>query len=315
MMAGESNATAGPHLVVVGSANTDLVVSVPRIPAPGETVLGMGALSTLPGGKGANQAVAAARLGAAVTFVARIGDDAFGAQTRENLARENIDTRFVTTTPGMASGVALIAVDAASGENAIVVAPGANSHLSAGDIAAAAPAFDTADAVVLSLEVPLEAIAAAAAAGKARGLPVILNPAPAFPLPPSLLANVFLLTPNETEAAQIAGRTEPFSDVGELAALLDLGVEAAVVTLGARGAVIVTPDGIERVPGVAVRAVDTVAAGDCFTAALAGEIARGRSLRDAVQFASLAAALSVTRKGAQPSLPTRSEVAAFRATV
>lgn len=311
-----------PRLVVVGSTNTDLVVAVPRIPSPGETVLG-GAMETLPGGKGANQAVAAARLGADVTFVARIGDDDFGRSARAGLLRDGIDTRFVGVTPGVASGVALIAVREETGENAIVVAPGANACLSPDDVDAAAAAFDRADAVVVSLEVPLEAVARAADAGHARRIPVILNPAPARRLPPDLLGKVSVLTPNETEAVQILGADpdgrddeDPgrLGDINALATgLLGLGVDAAVVTLGARGAAIVTPDGVEFAPGVPVRAVDTVAAGDCFTAAVAVEFARGVSLRNAVRFANAAAALSVTRRGAQPSLPTRAEVEALLA--
>ena len=311
-MAGPSTDRA-PRVVVVGSTNTDLVVSVPHIPAPGETVLG-GAMETVAGGKGANQAVAAARLGGRVTFVARVGDDAFGRNAVAGFARENIDTRHVSVTPGVASGVALIAVREETGENAIVVAPGANAHLSPEDIDGAAPAFDQAEAVVVSLEIPQETVERAVEAAHARGLAVILNPAPARRLPPELLARVTVLTPNETEARQILGRSEDADDVQTLAAeLLTLGVGAAVITLGAAGALIATPDGIEHVPTRAVRAVDTTAAGDCFTGAVAVEFSGGRSLRDAVRFANAAAALSVTRPGAQPALPTRSEVEAVPA--
>lgn len=302
-----------PSIVVVGSTNTDLVTRVARIPAPGETVLG-GDLQIVAGGKGANQAVAAARLGAAVTFVARVGDDAFGKNALDNFRREGLNVEHVSVTLGVPSGVALIPVNEATGENAIVVAPGANARLSPEDVDAAAGAFDFARALVVSLEVPLETVARAIEAGHARRLPVILNPAPARPLPPELLSRVSLLTPNESEAAQLCGRAPEagFASLDEMAgALLDLGVDAAVVTLGARGAVLVTPDGVEHVPGFAVQAVDTVAAGDCFTGALAVEIASGRALRAAVRFASAAAALSVTREGAQPALPTREEVNAF----
>lgn len=299
-----------PRIVVVGSANTDLVVEAPRIPAPGETVLG-GALITVGGGKGANQAVAAARLGAIVTFVARVGDDAFGERTRAGLSGEGIDTSHVSVTPGVASGVALITVAAQTGENAITVAPGANAHLSPEDVEAAAPAFDAANAVVISLEVPQGAVGRAAEMGSARRIPVILNPAPARPLPPDLLAGVTVLTPNEREARQLLGRADEEEMPALAADLLSLGVYAAVVTLGAAGALVVTPDGAERVPAFPVQPLDTTAAGDCFTAALAVEFAAGRSLRDAVRFAHAAAALSVTRRGAQPALPTRSEVEAF----
>ena len=305
--------TAGrPRIVVIGSTNTDLVTRVARIPAPGETVLG-GDLEIVAGGKGANQAVACARLGGDVTFVARIGDDAFGQNALDGFRREGLNVSHVSVTPDVPSGVALISVNEATGENAIVVAPGANTLLSPQDVDAAADAFDGARAVVVSLEVPLETVARAIEAGHARKIPVLLNPAPARALPPDLLARVSLLTPNESEARLLCGLTDDFSSLDELAALLDLGVQTAVVTLGARGAALVTPDGIEHVPGYPVAAVDTVAAGDCFTGAVAVEIALGRPLRDAARFACAAAALSVTRKGAQPGLPTREEVTAFLA--
>lgn len=299
-----------PRIVVVGSTNTDLVVGVPRLPAPGETVLG-GDLETLAGGKGANQAVAAARLGGAVAFVARVGDDAFGARARQGFAAEGIDTRFVTTTPGVPSGVALIAVREETGENLILVAPGANARLSPEDVDAAVAAFDAAQAVVVSLEIPLETVERAVEAGYARRIPVILNPAPARRLPPDLLERVAVLTPNETEARQLLGSSET-DDLADLPTrLLALGVDAVVITLGSSGALAATPDGIEHLPSITVQAVDTVAAGDCFTGALAVELASGRSLRDAVRFANAAAALSVTRRGAQSALPTRAEVERF----
>ena len=302
-----------PHIVVVGSTNTDLVAITPHIPAPGETVLG-GAFTIVAGGKGANQAVAAARLGGKVAFIARVGDDAFGSRSLDGFRAAGIDTTYVSVTPGIASGVALIAVSETSGENSIVVAPGANALLSPEDIEAASAAFDTAQAIVLSLEVPLETIQRAVDMGKERNIPIILNPAPARVLPSRLLANISVLTPNENEARQIAGMSavNEDSDLETVAAeLLSTGIDAAVITLGSAGSLIVTPDGIEQAPAFAVKAVDTVGAGDCFTGALAVELASGRSLRDAVRFASAAAALKVTRSGAQPGIPTRAEVVAF----
>ena len=312
-----TSAPQRPRIVVVGSTNTDLVTRVAHIPAPGETILG-GDLEIVAGGKGANQAVAAARLGGDVTFVARVGDDAFGQTAMAGFAREGLNTDYVTVTPGVASGVALIAVSETTGENSIVVAPGANARLSPEDVDAARAAFDGARAVVISLEVPLETVARAVGAAHARKIPVIINPAPARRLPPDLLAKVSVLTPNESEALLLVGRaahadeeaSEP--DVASLATeLLATGVGVVVVTLGASGALVATPDGIEHIPTVPVQAVDTVAAGDCFTGALAVELASGRALRDAVRFATAAAALSVTRRGAQPALPTRAEVTAF----
>ena len=223
-------------------------------------------------------------------------------------------TPFVLQTAGVASGVALIAVREETGENAIVVAPGANSHLSPADVDAAASAFDTAKAVIVSLEIPLEAVARAIEQAHKRKIPIILNPAPACSLPADLLEKITVLTPNETEALQLLNwpadtDLEP-SEIAE--GLLKMGIGAVVMTLGAAGAILATPDGIEIVPGIPVRAVDTVAAGDCFTAALAVEFAAGRSLRDAVHFANAAAALKVTRRGAQPGLPTRAEVNNFK---
>lgn len=287
------------NIVVVGSANTDLVVSVPRIPAPGETVLG-GDVQTIPGGKGANQAVAAARLGGQVAFIARVGADGYGEVAIAGYQREGIDTRYVLPTPGVPSGIALIAVGP-EGQNSIVVAPGANAHLSGKDIEAASDAFDTADVIVISLEISDEAVTAAINAGHQRGKIVILNPAPARQLPAELLSHVAILTPNETEQAQLGGRET-------LVALIS---QAVITTLGERGAEIATATGIEHIPTRTVTAVDTVAAGDCFTGALAVELAAGHTLADAVRFANTAAALKVTRPGAQPGLPTRAEVEVF----
>lgn len=299
-----------PHIIVVGSTNTDLVVSVPHIPRPGETVLG-GDLLTVAGGKGANQAVACARLGATVTFIARIGDDAFGQTALAGFRREGIACDYVFTTPGVASGVALIPVSAANGENVIVVAPGANAHLSAEDVRAAASAFDSAKAVVVSLEVPDAAVFEAVTLATQRQIPIILNPAPARSLPPDILAQVSVLTPNETEAAILAG-TGGTEDIKHRAQkLLNLGVGCVVVTQGAEGALLVTAQEQVTVAAFAVQAVDTVAAGDCFTGALAVEIARGASVAEAALFAAAASALKVTRRGAQPGIPTRDDVLAF----
>lgn len=295
-----------PRIVVIGSTNADLTVLTDHLPAPGETVLG-GELIRAGGGKGANQAVAAARAGASVSFVGRVGEDDFGEAMRERMRQEGIDTALLTTDEHSASGVALIIVEK-SGENLIAVAPGANSRVSPHDVGAASSAVGQADLVLLQLEIPLETVEAAAALATEAGTAVMLNPAPAHELPPELLANVDYLTPNAGEAARLLGRrdnTEP----EELArALTEMGVGTVVLTLGADGACACEAGDCFRVPAPRVEAVDSVGAGDCFCGVLATAIAEGRSLRDSVAFATCAAALSVCKEGAQPSLPHRREI-------
>ncbi len=301
------------RVLVVGSSNTDMIVRVPRIPRPGETILG-GAFAMAAGGKGANQAVAAARAGGRVTLVARVGDDLFGRQAREGFVRDGIDARFVLTTPGAPSGIALITVDE-RGENSISVASGANARLSVADVEAAGGAFDAADVVLLQLESPLDAVDAAARAAKGRGIPVILNPAPARELDDALLRLVSVLTPNESEAEMLAGVPVRDADGAREAArrLRDRGPATVVVTLGERG-VYALSEGFEGpVPAFAVEAVDATAAGDVFNGALAVALAEKRPLAEALRFAQAAAAISVTRPGAQPSAPTRAEIGAFLA--
>jgi len=266
----------------------------------------------VPGGKGANQAVAAAKLGARVHFVSRLGEDLFGRQSLANFERAGVDTTFVTSTPDVASGVALITVDA-EGNNVIVVAPGANARLSPADVECAGSDTRAAGAVVAQLEVPLETIAHAGALVHAAGVPFILDPAPAQELSPELLRMVSVLTPNETEARILTGVdvTDEASAQAAAAQLLDRGVGAVVVTMGGQGFLLADQSGTEFVPALTVQAVDTTAAGDAFTGSLAVGLAQGQSLRDAARFAARAAALSVTRMGAQPSMPTRQEVEAF----
>ncbi len=298
---------ASPRLLVVGSSNTDLIVRADRLPGPGETVLG-GDLITAPGGKGANQAVAAARLGAAVTFVARVGQDMFGQAALDNFRREGLDTRYLIQDAEAPSGVALIVVGA-NGQNLIAVAPGANSRLTPQDVEAARPAFAETDLVILQLETPVETVLAAAQAGQAAGALVILNPAPAQPLPAELYAAVDLLTPNETEAALLTGESTPEAAA---AVFLKQGVRTVIITLGEAGALLATQsDPMRRIPGFHVQALDTTAAGDAFNGGLGVALARGQPRESAVRFAHAVAALSVTRLGAQPSLPTLAEVEAF----
>jgi ribokinase len=302
------------RIVVVGSVNVDLVVRVATLPRPGETVLG-GRFASVHGGKGANQAVAAARAGGHTTFVARVGDDSMGRAAVEAFQAEGIETDFITVTPECPTGVALILVDAA-GENSIAVAGGANDRLSSDDIERARPAIETADVVLLQLEVPFEAVAHAVSIARAAGTRVILNPAPACPLPATLLAGVDILTPNETEAESLAARgpdTAPSgADAETLAgALLGLGPRAVVVTLGAAGALVAVAADRTYVPAFPVEPRDTVAAGDVFNGCLAVRLAEGLDLVAATRFAGAAAAISVTREGAQASAPHRGEVEAF----
>jgi ribokinase len=295
-----------PSVLVVGSSNTDLIVRVPRLPAPGETVLGSD-LATAAGGKGANQAVAAARLGARVTFVARVGADAYGRAALAQFQREGLDTRFVTTDSEAPSGAALIVVGP-NGQNQIAVAPGANLRLTPADVEAARPAFEQGRVLLLQLESPVETVLAAARLGRAHGLTVILNPAPAQALPDELYSLSDVLTPNEREAGQLTGEQSP-EDAASV--LLDRGAGSVIVTLGEAGALLATREALHRVPGFPVAAVDATAAGDAFNGALAVALARGEPLPAAVRRAHAAAAIAVTRQGAQPSLPTAEEVDSF----
>ncbi len=300
-----------PKIVVVGSSNTDMIIKADRIPAPGETVVG-GTFATAPGGKGANQAVAAARAGGDVSFVARVGDDMLGAQAVEGYAREGIDVSFIQRDAKLATGVALIMVDA-SGDNSISVASGANFALTPEDVERASDVIKNAQAVVVQLETPLETIERAAQIAKASGVPVLLDPAPApsAPLPSSLLSCVSVVKPNETEATRLTGIEVVDESTARLACakLLELGVDTAIVTLGAAGSVVMTKDGFcQTFAAKLVSAVDATAAGDCYSGALAVALAEGKSLAESVDFASKAASLSVQKLGAQPSLPTREEI-------
>ena len=296
------------RVLVVGSSNTDMIVRVPHIPRPGETILG-GEFTMAGGGKGANQAVAAARAGGLVTFVARIGDDVFGERALAGFAADGIDTRFVLRTAGAASGIALIDVDD-RGENSISVASGANALLSAADVESAADAFAAADIVLVQLESPIETVEAAVRKAGERGIPVILNPAPARPLDEGLLSRVSVLTPNENEAELLSGiAVRDEGGVRSAAARLRArGPATVVITMGERGAYASSTEFEALVPAFKVQPVDTTAAGDVFNGALAVALAEKRTLKDALRFAQAAAAISITRPGAQPSAPTRAEI-------
>ena len=285
-----------------------MVIKLDHLPRPGETILG-GEFTTAPGGKGANQAVSAARAGGRVAFVARVGRDGLGDAAIAGFRRDKIDVRRVVRDPVAPSGVALIFV-AKDGENSIAVAGGANGCLSPGDIRAAAPAIRAAGTVLLQLETPLETVHAAAALGVHTGARVILNPAPARTLPDGLLELISILTPNETEAAFLTDVevTDEASAAQAADILLARGVQMVVITLGARGAFVALPDTRALVPGFPVTPVDTVGAGDVFNGALAVALGEGKPLLEAVRFANAAAAISVTRPGAQPSAPRRVEI-------
>jgi len=301
----------GNKIVVVGSSNTDMIVQLPHLPKPGETVSG-GAFSTAAGGKGANQAVAAARAGANVGLVARVGEDSFGEQAIAGFVGDGIDVSHVTRNSAAPSGVALIFVDD-GGENCIAVAPGANATLTPEDVEAAEDLITGAEVVVMQLETPIETVGRAAALAREHGVRVILNPAPARQLSDEILGNVSILTPNESEAELLTG-IQVSDDAGaeEAArALSARGVDIVILTLGSRGAYVFESDSGELVPGFEVQAVDTTAAGDVFNGSLAVGLAEGKPLAEAVRFANAAAALSVTKLGAQPSAPTRSEIETF----
>jgi ribokinase len=302
--------TRNARVVVIGSINTDMVVKMPRIPLPGETIIGGDFVMTR-GGKGANQAVAAARLGADVTFVGRVGEDVFGERAVSSMRTAGVDTSCVTVDYGTPSGVALIFVGG-DGQNSIAVAPGANSRLAPEHVDAARAAIKRADVVVLQLEMPMETVERAVEVADEVGALVVLNPAPAAQIPERILRLVDVLTPNEFEAATMLGRAIDNRYTPAFAArdLLAMGVQSVVLTLGSEGAVCATEVRTQEIPGKRVRAVDATGAGDCFTGALACAIGEGKELSVAVHFANAAAAVSVTRMGAQASMPTREEVEA-----
>jgi ribokinase len=296
---------------VVGSANIDLTFRTPRLPVPGETLAGDDFHLGF-GGKGANQAVMAARLGADVTFVGCVGHDPFGEQTLTHLRQEGIDTRHVRTSPDRPSGVAAIVVDARA-QNCILLVPGANAALSPADVCAAGGAIGSAAVLLCQLEVPLDATHEALRLARAASVRTILNPAPALDLPDDTLRLADLCVPNEPELATLTGLPAGTLPEIETAArrLLARGPGAVLVTLGERGALLVHPQEVQHFPPVAVQAVDPTGAGDAFIGSLAVFLAEGRSLLDGVRAAGAVAALSVTRPGAQSAFPTRVVTDAF----
>jgi ribokinase len=300
-----------PKILVIGSSNTDMIIKLDRLPRPGETILG-GEFATAAGGKGANQAIAAVRAGGEISFIARVGMDMFGEQAVRRLLEEGINVEYVIRDAVAPSGVALINV-AQDGENSIAVAAGANGRLSPADLEQAAKVMAGANLVLMQLETPLMTVWAAAKFAARAKVPVILNPAPARDLPADLLKLVSILTPNEIETELLTGIAVSNEDSVRRAAeaLRATGVRTAILTLGARGVFVATASISEFVPGFCVRAVDTTGAGDVFNGALAVALGEGRPLLEAVLFANAAAAISVTRLGAQPSAPTRNEIESF----
>jgi len=299
-----------PHIVVVGSLNMDLVVETPTIPLAGETVLGKN-FATFPGGKGANQAVAAARLGAQVSLIGRVGKDAFGDQLLASARADGINVTHVGRDETAATGVAMIVVDE-NGQNSIAVASGANFCLTADHVRVAWAALKKVDLLVMPLETPPDTIATAVALAQESGATVVLNPAPARQVSAQILANVDVLVPNEPETAQLTGMPVSTPDESQEAArqLLALGVGSVVLTLGSRGALVLDGEtnDFTMVPAREVKVVDTTAAGDSFVGGLAVALGEGKSLVEAAQFANAVGALAVTRQGAQPGMPARNEV-------
>lgn len=292
-------------ILVFGSINMDLVARSPRLPVPGETLTGH-TFFTAPGGKGANQAVAAARLGTATKMIGRVGSDVFGGDLRSSLAGAGVETGAVLTDDG-SSGVALITVDDA-GENTIVIIPGANGNVGQEDVVRLDGLLDDASVLLLQLEVPMPAVVAAARAGHTAGATVVLDPAPApDALPAELYPFLDIITPNEVEAGQLTDMTirGPADAARAAKVLRRRGVTTAIIKLGARGVYCDGPDGHFEMPSFDVTAVDTVAAGDAFNGGLATGLAAGHDLRTAVRWGAATGALSVTKEGAQPSMPDR----------
>ena len=297
-----------PSVLVIGSSNTDLIIKAERIPRPGETILG-GEFVRAAGGKGANQAVAAARAGGAVTFIGRLGRDMNGDAALAGFVADGINVKHVIRDANTPSGVALIFVGK-NGENSIAVAPGANDKLSPADVRRVKGAFRHAGILLLQLETPLKTVAEAVALATAAGVRVVLNPAPARPIAAQVLKRIYLLTPNQSEAELLTGVAVTNAAAAAKAAdkLLARGVQNVVITMGSRGAFVAGPDVRQMIPGFKVNAVDATGAGDVFNGSLVVALAEGRTLLAAARFASAAAAISVTRFGAQPSAPTRKEI-------
>jgi len=296
-------------IIVVGSMNADLVVRASRFPGPGETISGED-LQIIPGGKGANQAVAAARQGAAVAMVGHVGNDSFGPQLINNLKRNNVNTSHIKVDPQSATGTAIIVVDA-NGQNSIVLSPGGNGKVSPAEVRDIS--FSDHKLLLLQLEIPVETVSAAARGARESDLHLLFNPAPARPLPKELISLPDFILPNESELSLLTDQTVKDLASAEKAAktLLERGAQNVIVTLGANGALVVTQDMTKHVPAFEVKVVDTTAAGDAFIGGFASALLQNRPLEEAVRYGCACGALAATKFGAQPSLPTREEVERF----
>lgn len=301
------------RILIVGSSNTDMVIKADHLPAPGETILG-GTFLMNPGGKGANQAVAAARLGGNVVFICKTGNDIFGRQSIQLFQEEGIDTSYILSDAKHPSGVALISVDK-NAENCIVVASGANATLSVGDLQRAEAVIGEAVMVLMQLEIPVATVQYVAATASAKNIKVILNPAPACELPDELLKNINIVTPNKTEAEMLTGIKVTDLDSAKEAALKlnSKGIETVIITLGVSGALVLHDQKFTHIRALPVTAVDTTAAGDVFNGALAVAFSEGKDVLAATEFACNAAAIAVTRLGAQSSAPYKREIDGFLA--
>ncbi|HEV3221864.1 MAG TPA: ribokinase [Puia sp.] len=300
-----------PTITVIGSSNTDMVIKADHLPGPGETIIG-GTFFMNPGGKGANQAVAAARLGGKVSFICKTGDDIFGSQSLQLFKEEGINTSFLISDPDLPSGVALIIVDK-NAENCIAVASGANAALKPSELEHARELIFHSSIILLQLEIPLDTVSCAAAMAFEKNIPVVLNPAPACTLPDELLSHISILTPNKTEAGMLSGiRVHDMESAKEAAEKIkDRGVKTVIITLGNNGALVLDKNVFTHIPASPVTAVDTTAAGDTFNGALVVALSEGKDILQATAFASKASAISVTRIGAQASIPYKHEVDAF----
>lgn len=297
-----------PSILVIGSSNTDMVIKTARLPAPGETILGGEFLMT-PGGKGANQAVAASRLGGAITFICKTGNDIFGNQSIDIFNKEGIDTTCIFKDPAQPSGVALINVDD-KGENCIAVASGANAALTVQNILNASHCIERASIILLQLEIPIETVAYVLSVAASLRKKVILNPAPVCTLTDELLQNISIITPNETEASMLTGIkvTDELTARDAAINLHGKGIATVIITLGSKGALVFDENIFSLVKVPEVKAIDTTAAGDVFNGALAVALSENKTMIDAVEFACKAAAISVTRMGAQASAPYKHEL-------